>query len=357
MRQLIHTILSIPIAKLRSFLLVKKNTNAKSLLESILYFKAINAGISAKEVIQFNDPVAAELRRFNTELVNEWKARQSEAEEKKEASASKPKEKNAAGESLSNFSEDHRMDFVVVLFQEYDREFIPNLKKLKEKILALIDLYAEEIGDGYMANALTSLYSAIAFTYDQKKMSYYFFRSKKVVMELFPETENILDVYASLRVTEEAKLINLLYKLDVECTSLRTKLEAHIESYILYIVSAMDNGMTTDEIFLLHDDLKSAILFCDSLTILETCLHDKGKDAAARLALFNTIFFEEAKKMLPIDNVAIDTALATFKQNILLQFSSNAMPSHALFSFPAFSLSSRQKPASVLVASAAKTLN
>ena len=119
MKQLINTILSMPLAKLRNFLLIKKNVEAKNLLESILYFKAVNTEISVKDVIQFDDPLAVELKRFNAEMIEKWSARENTADEKP-----------GIKKSQSTFAEDYRLDFAVTLFQEYDREFSPNLKKL-----------------------------------------------------------------------------------------------------------------------------------------------------------------------------------------------------------------------------------
>jgi hypothetical protein len=365
MKQLIDTILAIPLAKFRNYLIITSNLQPNSLRYSILYYKAINAGFSPHEVIQFNDPLALELKRFNDLIMMEWNKQQLELRAKKSEKSqtednveckqeSASKSESLVVTAIASPAEDDRLDLIIKLFQEYDRAFQPNLTKLKEKIDAFAAIYTR-IGDGYSAYTLTSLFSAIAFTYSQKRAwQYSYFVPKRIFIF---QDEKILDIYASLYEPAELKSINLLAKFDAECRTFKDKLELYIEEYIFSMVvvfsgrfteeenadaSAVDvdenevsiNDTSVSDFFIAHEDLVNVINIRECMTVLETCLYEKGQSTSERLMLFNRVFFEDIKNIVSIGSENVDESFATFKKNILLLFSANALPKNALFHLP-----------------------
>jgi hypothetical protein len=317
MKELMQIILALPLSKFRSFLRIKNNMKPNDLVYSILSFKAIDQGRPASEIFEFPDFLAPVLKKFNEDVTTHW-------------NNSKPESIDISKAPVSMTEED-RLQLIITLFQEFDRENFPDLAKLKIKIESLIDLYIS-IGDGYTTYGLTTLLAAITFVSNEKKSSrFYSWYSKKVPKEYVFGNEEILDIYASLHEADESRMINLLYKIDRECQTLNDIVDIFIEEYILSIIVTLQSGMSVEDMLITYADFSEAIALREITTTLQACIFDKGKDAIDRLTLFNKIYSETQTKIKMQGNEATEKGIKEFKKNIIFLFSASMLPKLTMF--------------------------
>jgi hypothetical protein len=317
MKELMQMILALPLPKFRSFLRIKNNMKPNDLVHSILSFKAINQGRSASEITGFPDPLAPALQKFNEDVISLWNDSKPEPAD----NTKKP----------AKMTEDDRIELIIPLFREFDRENFPDLVKLKSKIESLIALYTS-IQDGYSTYGLTTLLAAITFVSNEKKSSrLYTWYTKKIPKEFVFENEDILHVYASLHEPEEFRLVNLLYKIERECQALNDIVDVFIEEYILSVIVTLQNGVSVEDMLLIYPDFSEAIAIRETTSMLNAFIFDKGKYAIDRLTLFNKIYCEAQTKINMQGNEVTDKRIKEFKKNILLLFSASKLPKLTMF--------------------------
>jgi hypothetical protein len=317
MKELMQLILALPLPKFRNFLRIKNNMKPNDLIHSILSFKAIDQGRPASEITEFPDPLALALKNFNEDIITSWNNSKPESSDRNKAPA--------------KITEEDRLEFIITLFQEFDREYFPDLAKLKNTVESLITLYTS-IEDGYSTYGLTTLLAAITFVSNEKKPpGFYSWYTKKIPKEYVFDNEDILNMYFSLREPEESRMINFLYKIERECVALNEIVDVFIEEYILSVVVALQSGMSVEEMLLTHVDFSEAITLREATAMLQACILDKGKDANDRITLFNKIYAEVRPKINMEGNESTKTGINEFKKNIIFLFSASKLPKLTMF--------------------------
>lgn len=297
MKQLIEIILALPLPKFRSYLRIQKGLKPEGLLYSMLCFKAVDAGFSENEVIQFPDPLAADITRFSKELI---RIRQ----------LSRPG---------NGMSEDDRLRLQIVLLKKFNRDHAPNLTILYKKLEDLIAIYIE-VGDGESANSLNSLYAAVSFMKPKEGWYSYFFQKKNNAQpELLFENEGILDVYASIHKRDEIKLINLLGELESKCAACKEKLDAF---YNHQFVAALAISKSVERALSNNPHLKKLVHSSQIFSRLQACLYEK-EDAAERLALFRSVFHEEYIHLDEVTALPIGKEIKQFVEEVQQFFNDN----------------------------------
>ncbi len=263
----------------------------------MLCFKAVDAGFSENEVIQFPDPLAADITRFSKELI---RIRQ----------LSRPG---------NGMSEDDRLRLQIVLLKKFNRDHAPNLTILYKKLEDLIAIYIE-VGDGESANSLNSLYAAVSFMKPKEGWYSYFFQKKNNAQpELLFENEGILDVYASIHKRDEIKLINLLGELESKCAACKEKLDAF---YNHQFVAALAISKSVERALSNNPHLKKLVHSSQIFSRLQACLYEK-EDAAERLALFRSVFHEEYIHLDEVTALPIGKEIKQFVEEVQQFFNDN----------------------------------
>lgn len=352
MDQLMQIILAVPNSKIIIFLELLSallNEKQKDIIKSILLTAARENNLPDDISELMSDPLIVPIDRINKNMLEIWKRN-----------------------TKDSLSEDERLDISVGLFQERvkdEKTTIILLKKLEE----LMDIY-NQFQFSYVANTLTSIFSAISFALDQSKkvkpslpireskekdlvlanvikefQTKDQAESKKEIQEAINQAIKKYQVFASLFEGNSKTTIFCLCELDYEIKLYKKALEAFIEiettktkiidstfletslgekTVKYYLSMKGDSEQKENPIRKMIEDnptIQHLLNLYETALVFKGALYDTGKNASQRMEMISQIFSDQQKKLGTIGDVAVDSTTQIFIANMQTIISKNKM--------------------------------